>query len=182
MFTSCHFSKVPVNDVFKLPVTLSFSVAIDLALSSCSSQCNLFSLRFEALSWPSTSAALLRLVTALRSLSAASLIFNSRWISCLSRVRASSKRCWNSGSRISPSTRPCRLPLWRTHHNCFNVWTLPLLFLYFFMYHICITLHIITNYPKCLYCFSQNLLVTPRIGSNCLTYISELILFHEHTL
>lgn len=97
-----------------LPMPLSFCVAIDLALSSCSSQCSFSSLRVEALSWPSTSAALLRLVTARRSLSAASLIFSSRWICCRSTDRAASKRCWNSGSRISHSSRFFRFPFCKT--------------------------------------------------------------------
>lgn len=67
-----------------LPDASSFSAGMDLALSSRSSRCSFSSLRPEALSWPSTSAALLRLVTALLIRSAASLIFSSRWISCLS--------------------------------------------------------------------------------------------------
>lgn len=95
-----------------LQVGLSLSVAMARALSSCSSQCSCSSLRLEARNWPSTSAALFRLVTARRSLSAASLIFSSRWISCRSSDRASSKRCWKAGSKMSPSAKPLREVLW----------------------------------------------------------------------
>ncbi len=90
------------------PVIVSFCVAIACAFSSWSSRWSFSSFRLEALSWPSTSAAFLRLVTARRSRSAASLIFSSRWISCRRRAIASSTRCWNSGSMTSPSARPRR--------------------------------------------------------------------------
>lgn len=95
------------------PAVVSLSVAMARAFSSWSSQWSCSSLRVEARSWPSTSAALFLLVTARRSRSAASLIFSSRWISCLSRARASSRRCWNTGSSRSPSGKPRKHPPYR---------------------------------------------------------------------
>ena len=104
-------------DLVQSPVVRAFSVAIALEWSSCSSKCSRSSLRFDAFSWPSTSDTLLRLVTARRSLSAASLIFSSRWISCRIWVRASSSRSWNRGSKMSPSARPCRPPPCNVENN-----------------------------------------------------------------
>lgn len=101
---------IPYN---ALPGVGSLSVAMARAFSSWSSQWSCSSLRVEARSWPSTSAALFLLVTTRRSRSAASLIFSSRWISCLSRARASSRCCWNTGSSKSPSGRPRKHPLYK---------------------------------------------------------------------
>lgn len=86
---------------------LSFSGATARALTSCSALWSFSSLRRDAFSWPSTSAALLRLVMARLILSAASLIFSSFWISCRRSTRASSRRCWNTGSRMLPSSKSC---------------------------------------------------------------------------